>query len=61
MIQLLDKYSQNKQAIAIYMEHGMSKKAQETQNSLNLCYAYSGRPLESNEAVENASRKARNE
>lgn len=48
-----------KQAIAIYMERGMSEKAHDTQNSLNLCYAYAGRPMESNEEVENAAKQAR--
>lgn len=47
-----------KQAIAIYSERGMSEKAHETQNSLNLCYAYAGRPMESNEKVENAAKQA---
>lgn len=49
-----------KQAIAIYMERGMSMKAQDAQNSLNLCYAYAGRPMESNEEVANAAKQARN-
>lgn len=47
-----------KQAIAIYSERGMSEKVHETQNSLNLCYAYAGRPMESNEEVENAAKQA---
>lgn len=47
-----------KQAIAIFMDRGMSEKAQDTQNSLNLCYAYAGRPMESNEEVENAAKQA---
>ena len=49
-----------KQAIAIYMERGMSEKALETQNSLNLCYAYAGMPIESNEDVEYAAKQAIN-
>lgn len=48
-----------KQAIAIYMERGMSEKAQDTQNSLNLCYAYAGRQMEDNEEVANAARQSR--
>lgn len=47
-----------KQAIAIYMERGLSEKAHDTQNSLNLCYAYAGRPMESNEEVEAAAKQA---
>lgn len=50
-----------KQAIAIYMEIGMSEKAQQTQSSLNMCFAYAGRPMENNEEVENAARMVRNE
>lgn len=46
-----------KQAIAIYMERGMSEKARDAQNSLNLCYAYAGRPMESNEEVERAAKE----
>lgn len=46
-----------KQAIAIYMERGMSNKAHDTQNSLNLCYAYAGRPMESNEDVERTAKQ----
>lgn len=48
-----------KQAIAIYMERGMSEKAQDAQNALNLCRAYAGRPMESSEEVENAAKQAR--
>lgn len=47
-----------KQAIAIYTERGMSEKAHDTQNSLNLCYAYAGRQMETNDEVENAAREA---
>ena len=47
-----------KQAIAIYMERGMSEKAYDTQNSLNLCYAYAGRQMESNEELKNISKQA---
>lgn len=43
-----------KQAIAIYNERGMIDKAHETQTSLNLCYAYAGIPMESNEMDEDA-------
>lgn len=47
-----------KQAIAIYMERGLSEKARDAQNSLNMCYAYAGRPMESNEEVSAAAKKA---
>ena len=47
-----------KQAIAIYSEREMSEKAQETQSSLNMCYAYAGRPMEGNAEVENAAKQA---
>lgn len=49
-----------KQAIAIYTERGMSEKVHETQNSLNLCYAYAGKPMESNEEVTNAAKQVVN-
>lgn len=47
-----------KQAIALYMERGLSEKARDTQNSLNMCYAYAGRPMESNDEVSAAAKKA---
>lgn len=49
-----------KQAISIYMERGMSEKAHDTQNSLNLCYAYAGRKMENNVEVEKAAKQAQN-
>lgn len=47
-----------KQAIAIYQERGMSEKVHDTQNSLNLCYAYAGRPMESDEETTDAAKQA---
>lgn len=47
-----------KQAISIYLERGMSEKANDTQNSLNLCYAYAGRPMDSNEDIATAAKEA---
>lgn len=50
-----------KQAIAIYMERGMVDEAYDAQNSLNLCYAYAGRPIEINEELEEAAERVRDE
>ncbi len=50
-----------KEAIAIYTERGMAEEVQNTTSSLNLCYAYSGKSMESDEEIEEAARKARNE
>lgn len=49
-----------KQAIAIFRERGMTEEALDTQNSLKLCYAYAGKPIEGDEDLEIAAREARN-
>ncbi len=50
-----------KEAIAIYKERGMAEEVQNTTNSLNLCYAYSGKSMESDEEAEEDAKKAKNE
>lgn len=49
-----------KQAIAMFMERGMSDKALDAQNSLKLCYAYAGRPIEGNDEIEKTAKAAQN-
>ena len=46
-----------KEAIAIYQRLGLHDKAQDTQNSLNLCYAYAGKPMDDTEESEEAKKQ----
>ncbi|MGN0225904.1 MAG: CHAT domain-containing protein [Prevotella sp.] len=48
--------SHYKEAIAMYQRLGLLDKAQDTQNSLNLCYAYAGKPMENTEESEEAKK-----
>ncbi len=50
-----------KEAIAIYEQMGMPDKVEETTNSLTLCYAYAGKPIEQDNAVEQAGKAAQKE
>ena len=46
-----------KEAIAMYTNLGLHDKAQDTHNSLNLCYAYAGKPMDNTEESEKTPRK----
>lgn len=46
-----------KEAIAMYKNLGMHDKAQDTQNSLNLCYAYAGKKMEDTEESDEAKKQ----
>lgn len=47
------------EAISIYKGLGMYDKAQETQNSLNLCYVYAGKEMSSDTEVNTEAKKQR--
>lgn len=46
-----------KEAIAMYTNLGLHDKAQDTHNSLNLCYAYAGKPMDNTEESEEAKKQ----
>ena len=46
-----------KEAIAMYTNLGLHAKAQETHNSLNLCYAYAGKPMDDTTKNEEARKQ----